>query len=162
MNSSIQSDLVEIKKILGSRGQTLSLAESCTGGLVSSWLAQLPGVSDVFVGSVVSYANSVKTDVLHVPESMILAHGAVSSPVALAMARGIKKVLDSDWSVSLTGIAGPTGGTPEKPVGTVFIAVVGPGIEKVNLESFGNRSRVQIQEDAAAKALRHLIESLKN
>jgi nicotinamide-nucleotide amidase len=101
-------------------GWTLGTAESCTGGLVGVRLTEIPGSSDVFIGSVVCYANRLKTDLLDVSPALIETHGAVSEPVARAMAEGACRHLGVDLAVAVTGIAGPDGGTPEKPVGTVW------------------------------------------
>jgi PncC family amidohydrolase len=108
------------------RGWTLAMAESCTGGLICHWVTNLSGSSDFFLGGIVSYANRIKRDLVGVPEELLIAHGAVSREVALAMAEGIRQALNSDVGISVTGIAGPTGGTAEKPVGTVYIAVASP------------------------------------
>lgn len=109
------------------RGQTLATAESCTGGLVSARLTDVPGASDAFVGGVVSYSNDVKEHQLGVPPAVLLDHGAVSEEVARAMASGVRARLAADWGIGITGIAGPTGGTEDKPVGLVHWAVAGPG-----------------------------------
>ena len=129
---------------LSKRKETLAVAESCTAGLVAAYLTERPGISDVFWGGVVSYHNNVKRDILHVPESDLKQHGAVSQTVALKMARGVREQLKSDWSVSITGIAGPGGGTPNKPVGTVWFAVVGPNIEESEMKLFkGDRTTIR-------------------
>ena len=112
-----------IGRILGRNGKTLSTAESCTGGTISSMITSVPGSSGYFLGSVTSYANSVKTDVLGVPEEIISRYGAVSSQCVAAMAEGVRKLTGSDYSVATSGIAGPGGGTDEKPVGLVWIGV---------------------------------------
>jgi len=106
---------------------TLSVAESCTGGSVSSRLTQLPGASEYFLGSVVSYANDVKTKILGVPEQLIQEKGAVSQEVVEKMVEGVIRITGSDFAVAVSGIAGPSGGTPEKPVGTVWCAVCRKG-----------------------------------
>ena len=115
-----------IGQLLRSRGQTLALAESCTGGYLSHLVTSVPGSSAYYIGGVVSYANAVKMEELGIPSDMLELNGAVSAPVAERMAEGVKKALKSDWAVATTGIAGPDGGTAEKPVGTVWIAVAGP------------------------------------
>lgn len=112
--------------LLKARRLTLGVAESCTGGLVGHALTNVSGSSEFFLGGVIAYSNDVKRDLVYVPEEMLIAHGAVSRPVAIAMARGVCRAIGVDVGLSVTGIAGPTGGTPEKPVGTVHIAVVGP------------------------------------
>ncbi len=112
--------------LLEARGLTLGVAESCTGGLVGHALTNIPGSSTHFYGGIIAYANDVKRDLVHVPEELLIAHGAVSRPVAIAMAQGVRRALGVDVGLSVTGIAGPTGGTPDKPVGTVHIAVAGP------------------------------------
>lgn len=113
--------------MLKDRGETLSIAESCTGGAVSARFTAMPGASEYFVGSVVSYANSVKINVLGVSEVALNEHGAVSEQVAVQMAEGVRRLTGSTYAISTTGIAGPDGGTPEKPVGTVWMAVATPG-----------------------------------
>lgn len=108
---------------LAQKGWTLATAESCTGGLISHQLTNVPGSSVYFVGGVIAYANRVKEELLGVPKELLSAHGAVSAEVALAMAHGIRRLLATDVGLAVTGIAGPSGGTAEKPVGTVFVAV---------------------------------------
>ncbi len=111
----------------------LATAESCTGGLVAKLITDIPGASDVFVGSVVSYSNEVKSSVLGVPEDVLRRHGAVSRETALLMADGARRVCRADIAVSTTGIAGPGGGTAEKPVGTVWVAVSCGGMRDAGL-----------------------------
>jgi PncC family amidohydrolase len=113
----------EVVSLLIERGLTLAVAESCTGGLVGHRLTNVPGSSACFLGGVVAYDNGVKAHVLGVDEGLLEREGAVSEPVAVAMALGVRRLLDADLAVSVTGVAGPSGGTPEKPVGTVFIAL---------------------------------------
>ena len=151
----------ELQRLLTLRGWTLGLAESCTGGLLSSWIAQVSGISSVFRGAIVCYARQVKIDVLKVPETSILSSGEVSAPVARFMARGANKALGSNWSVAITGIAGPTGGTPEKPVGTVCFAVCGPGFEEAWRHQFpAHLERHEIQRHAALFALDLLLSAM--
>lgn len=139
---------------------TLALAESCTGGLISARIAAVAGVSEFYLGSVVSYANSVKTGMLDVPESIIKSVGAVSAEVAIAMAKGVQKHMNSDWSLAVTGIAGPSGGSPEKPVGTVWFGICGPSFE-VTEKQFFVGTRQEIQERAAVHALTVLVEAME-
>ena len=113
----------KLVEVLGQGKKTCATAESCTGGGVAHAITSVPGSSAVFAGGVVSYANSVKRDVLGVPEKIIAEHGAVSSECAVAMADGVRRLLGTDLAVSLTGIAGPDGGSAEKPVGLVWFAV---------------------------------------
>jgi nicotinamide-nucleotide amidase len=114
-------EVVGLKLSLG--GYTISVAESCTGGLLAQRLTEVPGSSKYFIEGVVTYANEAKTRALGVEPILLLEHGAVSAPVAEAMAEGIRKRAGTDFGLSITGIAGPSGGTEEKPVGTVFIAL---------------------------------------
>jgi len=121
---------VKLEQVVGSllkaKGQTLSLAESCTGGYVSHLITSVPGSSAYYIGGVVSYANAVKMEELGIPSDMLELNGAVSQPVVERMAAGVRQALRTDWSVAISGVAGPDGGTVEKPVGTVWIAVAGP------------------------------------
>lgn len=139
---------------------TVAFAESCTGGLLSSWLTALPGVSSVYRGSVVSYHPDAKVQLLLVPRSALQSYGEVSLPVALAMAHGARNQLGSDWALSMTGIAGPSGGTTEKPVGTVCFGLVGPGVERSSVQRFGLLPRVEIQQKSALFALDFLLSEL--
>jgi nicotinamide-nucleotide amidase len=116
----------QVLELCRTRGLTLSTAESCTGGLVAARLTSVPGSSDVVLGGIVAYADEVKLTELDVPAELIERHGAVSAEVAAAMARGARTRLGADVAVSVTGIAGPGGGTPEKPVGLVYLHAEGP------------------------------------
>ena len=109
--------------LLQQSGKTLAIAESCTGGSISSKLVQLPGISSILKGSVVSYSNEVKIEILKVKKSSIELEGSVSQQVAIEMADGVRKLCGADYGLSVTGIAGPDGGSPEKPVGTVWIGL---------------------------------------
>jgi nicotinamide-nucleotide amidase len=134
-----------------SQGLSLASAESCTGGLVSARLTSVPGASDVFRGGIVSYDNDVKLAQLRVPEETLAAHGAVSAETAAAMAAGARESLAADVAVSTTGIAGPDGGTPEKPVGLVYLHVSAPGAEKSReLRLPGDREAIRRRATAAA------------
>lgn len=152
----MQETIEKVIQHLREQKQTLTFAESCTGGLLSSQVTSLPGVSDVFMGSVVTYSNRMKREILGVNPSVLSTMGAVSRPVALQMARGVKALTDTHWAVSITGIAGPTGGTDTKPVGTVCFAIVGPGFEWSSREQFAG-SRTQVQQSSAKFALESLV-----
>jgi nicotinamide-nucleotide amidase len=136
--------VAKLTRLLRERNETVCFAESCTGGLLSASVASLAGVSDVYVGSIVAYSNQVKENFLGVPSSLIKTLGAVSTPVARHMAFGARSRFETTWSISITGIAGPSGGTPEKPVGTVCFGLCGPGLEKTEQKQFaGDRHDVQ-------------------
>lgn len=139
---------------------TVAVAESCTGGLIAHRITNVPGASAIFNGGIVSYANSAKVQLLQVPEEILVSNGAVSEPVALAMATGVRRALNSTYSVAVTGIAGPEGGTEEKPVGTVYMAVAGPSGAIAFLHHFsGTREAIKIQTaDAALSRLLQLLE----
>lgn len=147
--------IIKIVEKLDSRGESLGLAESCTGGLLSAQIASLSGVSKVFNGAVVSYANHVKAELLDVPEELLRAFGAVSVQVALKMAEGARAKLRANWAIGITGVAGPTGGTPDKPVGTVCFGLVGPSVAQAECSLFKG-SRTEIQEKSALFALNAL------
>lgn len=131
-----------IAQLLMDRGETLSVAESCTGGYLSHQITSVPGSSAYFLGSVVSYANKVKTDLLGVDSKVLDEKGAVSEAVAMAMAEGVRKKTSSTYGLSTTGIAGPSGGSAEKPVGTVWIGISTPRGTHAHRFHFGhNRLR---------------------
>jgi nicotinamide-nucleotide amidase len=136
-------------------GRRVGTAESCTGGLVGGRLTEIPGSSDVFVGGVICYANEVKTELLGVDPALIAAEGAVSEPVARAMATGATRVLDVDLAVAVTGIAGPGGGSEAKPVGTVWLAVADRDtVQALLIRVPGDRQNVRTR---SAQAALHLL-----
>ena len=146
---------------LRGRGERLAVAESCTGGMLGERITAVPGSSSVFVGGVISYADRVKTVELGVPESALLTHGAVSEPVVEAMVRGVVKKFGVEAGMAVTGVAGPEGGTPEKPVGTVWLAAAhGSEIKTVKRRFMGGRQEVRARSvQAALDLLRALIPS---
>ncbi len=150
-----------IGRILTESGKTLSAAESCTGGLISSLITSIPGSSSYYLGSVTSYANSVKTGVLGVPEEIIAEHGAVSGECVAAMAEGVRRLTGSDYSVATSGIAGPGGGSDTKPVGLVWIGVSSEKGTETFRMTFGNDRKRNI-ERFAASALNKLRLKLVN
>lgn len=156
--ATVQSAVAEM---LIAKGQTLAAAESCTGGALSAKFTAMNGASTYFMGGVVSYSNEVKNRVLGVRAEDLETYGAVSEPVARQMAEGVRRVCGTTWGVSTTGIAGPTGGTPDKPVGTVWMAVAGPNGTKALCLNHG-RLRAQNIEKAAAAAINMLRKELSN
>ncbi len=141
------------------RQQKLAVAESCTGGLVGQLVTAVPGASRYFVGGVVSYANELKRDLLGVKPETLAAHGAVSEPAVIEMADGARRACGGDWAIAVSGIAGPDGGTPDKPVGTVFIAVTSDGRREVR-KLFWPAQREQVRQLAAFAALHLLYRAL--
>ncbi|NLB65509.1 MAG: CinA family protein [Lentisphaerae bacterium] len=149
-----------LSRILTASGQTLATAESCTGGLVSAQLTDLPGSSAWYRGGVVAYSNGLKINLLGVPPALLEGHGAVSPEVAGAMAEGACRACQADWALSVTGIAGPGGGTLAKPVGLVYMAVAGPESTQVWRHQFTG-SRDEVRRQAAAQILDHFLAVLR-
>lgn len=144
---------------LEQRGLKLAVAESCTGGILGERLTAIPGASRTFVGGVVAYANELKVSALGVPEALIARHGAVSEPVARAMAEGAARTFRAGASLAVTGIAGPSGGTPEKPVGTVWLAACLDGrCESIQRRLLGGRDEIRRRAaQAALDLLRRML-----
>lgn len=157
----ISKDVEELLRICQLRGWKIGLAESCTGGLLSAWITQQDGISNIYQGAVVSYGRRAKEQILGVAPALITSAGVVSEPVAIAMAHGARTVLEADWAVSITGIVGPTGGSAEKPVGTVCFAVVGPDYEQATTHNFDEQlDRQEMQRQTAVYAFGLLLQSL--
>lgn len=148
-----------VGELLRRAGATLAAAESCTGGLLSERVTRIPGSSDYFVGGAVTYTNGLKTRLLGVSEELLAAEGAVSEPVARAMAEGARQALGADWGIGITGVAGPGGGSDAKPVGTVHLAVAGPGGTVHHRVRFpGSRETIRWQAtQLALETLRRLL-----
>ena len=141
MQTSIAAEVLQLCR---EQGLTLAAAESCTGGLIAKELTDIPGASQVFLGGVVSYTNHVKEQVLRVPAALLDRCGAVSAPVARAMALGARVLTGADLAVSVTGLAGPDGDDRGNPVGTVFVALSAPeGVFVRQLALGGNRERIR-------------------
>lgn len=147
--------------LLKEYGKTISFAESCTGGLLSEYITDISGASSVFYGSVVSYDNSIKENVLKVSSDILNNDGAVSQRCAYAMAEGVRNLMKTDYAISITGIAGPSGGTNDKPVGLVYIGIT-DGVNTKVYKNIFNGSRQQVRMRSANKAIQLVIEYIKN
>ncbi|MFO3796077.1 MAG: CinA family protein [Anaerolineales bacterium] len=149
----------QIGQLLRAKGWTLALAESCTGGLLGHRITNIPGSSDYFLGGVVAYAYEAKVKLLGVKWETLQQHGAVSRETVLEMAHGARERLGANIALSISGIAGPTGGTPEKPVGTTWIGLVTPDLAQAYRFHFkGDRN--ENKKQATEEALRLLLEYL--
>ncbi len=149
----------QLGKLLVRQGKTLSTAESCTGGMIAKIITDVPGSSKYFAGGVVSYSNEAKIKGLGVDGNLIERHGAVSEEVAYAMLKGIQSLMHTDCGIAVTGVAGPGGGTPSKPVGTVYIAVANAGKTIVRKFIF-HKDRENNRRLAANAALKLLVNML--
>jgi len=147
-------------RTLTARSLSLCTAESCTGGLIAGRITSVPGASACFEGGIVTYSNRAKTILLGVPAELIEHHGAVSEEVARAMAEGARERLGTDIAVAVTGIAGPAGGSPEKPVGTVFISLAAPGMTSARGCNFGG-TRHEIRKHSGDEALIFVLDHLE-
>lgn len=159
-NSDLQNKLEKLIAELRTRKLSLGFGESCTGGLLSSVVGSIAGVSDIFMGSVVSYSYAAKVDLLGVSWDTLNNVGAVSEDVAKQMARGVCTKLKVNCSIAITGIAGPSGGTPEKPVGTVWFAVKGPRFEVATSKLFSG-DRTAIQRQSVEFAIQFLLDQIE-
>lgn len=160
-----QPQVLEVQTLFEQKKWTLGFCESCTGGLLSAAVVAQSGVSSFYKGAVVSYAGSVKESVLHVPSGVIQSEGEVSLPVVQAMALGVKKVLNVDWCLSVSGVAGPGGGSAEKPVGTVCFGLLGPHFERQEKRIFsapvGALQREDIQRQSVIFAFDFLLSAVR-
>ena len=137
----IRERAARLVALLQSRGLTIATAESCTGGSLAAAITSVPGCSSVMLGGVVAYHNSVKAQVLGVGEELLAEHGAVSEPVVRCMALGVSALTDADCAVATSGIAGPGGGTADKPVGTVWVALKVADVVRTQLLCLGDNGR---------------------
>jgi PncC family amidohydrolase len=151
---------IVIGELLRQRKLRLATAESCTGGLIGHRLTNVPGSSDYYLGGVIAYSNQVKTNQLDVREETLEKFGAVSRETVLEMARGVRKLLHAEIGLSVSGIAGPGGGSPEKPVGLTWIGLSAPGSEQA-WSYIWPGERLQVKEQTAEKALQLLVNFLE-
>ena len=161
MTSELETQSSETGRILRTAGLTIACAESCTGGLLTSTLTDVSGSSSYVMGSVVSYSNDVKARILHVPVETLSAHGAVSEQTARAMAEGVRALMQTDLGVGITGIAGPDGGSVEKPVGLVYIAVSNQA-KTVVQKNYFHGTRLENKQSAVDKALAMIRDVLRS
>ena len=150
----------EVGELLKAKNLSLSTAESCTGGGIAALITSVPGSSEYFSGGIVAYSNEIKESLLHVSTETLAKYGAVSCETVVEMAKGAMKTLKSDCAVATSGIAGPGGGTPEKPVGVVWIAVAYKN-EIVTMKQEGDFGRMQNVQSAIQNALLMLCDRLK-
>jgi nicotinamide-nucleotide amidase len=151
--SKIEADVV---RLLARKKKTLALAESCTGGFIAHQITNVPGASEIFLGGIVAYSNQVKEKFLGVRAATLKKHGAVSENVAREMAEGARKKFGADFAIAVTGIAGPSGGTKNKPVGTVFIAVA-YDFETVVVQELNRFGREKFKQVTTNQALELLL-----
>jgi nicotinamide-nucleotide amidase len=147
----------EVFQVLLKNQQTLSVAESCSGGGLANEISKIAGISQIFLGSITSYANKAKVEILKVPNHVIAEKGAVSEEVAIYMAKNCRIIFKSTWALSTTGIAGPSGGSPKKPIGLVWIGLAGPNINFAKKFLFLNISRLKHRRKTIDNALQMLI-----
>lgn len=162
LNENLDKTVTNVVKLLKHRGLTIATAESCTGGLLSELITSVSGASEIFEIGVCTYSENMKHRILSVPESVISRNGVVSAEVALGMVNGLKKISNADVCVSVTGIAGPGGGTTETPVGTVYIGFDICGRQFVRLPelwTLNDKSRHNIRRTAALVAF-EIIEKI--
>ena len=151
----------KIVKLLSKKRLTLSFAESCTGGLLSSTITSISGSSKVFTTGLITYSNQAKIDILKVPKKIIVKNGAVSYKTCLSMVKNLNKISNTNISVSITGVAGPNGGTKQKPVGLVFIGIKKGNKTLIKKFLFKNKKRNLIQKATVKKALNLILSFAK-
>ena len=160
MMMSVEEAAESVVELASEKQLRIATAESCTGGMIAGAITSIAGSSDVMDGSVVSYSNRIKHQILDVPPEILDSYGAVSEQTACAMAEGVRERLGVDCAVSVTGIAGPGGGTPEKPVGTVWIGVADAQGSRAQLHQFdGNRA--EVREKTVIVALQLLCQAIE-
>jgi len=150
----------QIGILLQAQGWKLAVAESCTGGLVSHRITNIPGASEYYQGSITAYAYYAKETLLGVQHETLVDHGAVSEETVLEMARGVRQALNTEVGLSVSGIAGPGGGLPQKPVGTVWIGLSTPRGDSARVNHFSG-DRVEVKDQSAQAALEFLLQALR-
>ena len=161
MDSEISKLAESVISLASQKGLKVTSAESCTGGGIAHALTSVSGSSAAFDGSVVAYANEIKSEVLGVPDDVLKDHGAVSEPVARIMATSIRDLMSADYSVSVTGIAGPTGGLKDKPIGLVYVGIATPDNVEVRAFRFGAIGRDAVRNETIKASLHMLAEALR-
>jgi len=152
-----QKELLLLQNLLRDNKKTITTAESCTGGLVASMITEVSGSSDIFNGAIVSYSNKIKSQELKVKESTLEEHGAVSIEVVNEMLEGVIKKFDANYAIAISGIAGPNGGTKNKPVGTVVIGVCDENLVKDIEVCHFEGSRKEVQNQSAKYSLKKIL-----
>ena len=158
-NIETKQNTIDIIEILKAKNQSITFAESCTGGRIASAFTAISGASSVLNGSAVTYSNEIKSQWLGVKEQTLINHGAVSSECVQEMLKGVCKMVKADYAIAVSGIAGPTGGTVQKPVGTVYIGVKTPKETIVNRYLFKG-DREEVQNQATAKSIEILKKNI--
>ncbi len=160
----MKSDLLKIKRLRSKKRFTISLAESCTGGMISRNLTSVNGSSLFFNGACITYSNKMKEDLLNVPSNTIEKHGAVSHQTALAMVKGLKKLTNSELLISVTGVAGPNGGTTNTPIGCVFFGIGVKNNKKYSFHTikkiFNEKTRYSVQKKSTEFAIQLILKEL--
>jgi PncC family amidohydrolase len=160
-DAATQQAATRLVEVLAKRGHTLAVAESCTGGLLGATITAVPGASKGFLGGVLAYSDESKHHALGVAKAKLAKFGSVSGAIVEAMAHGVRDSFHSDIAMAVSGIAGPDGGTPGKPVGTVWLAVLGPGalidVHRVHIDG----DRDQVRREAVAEAIGMALELLE-
>ena len=166
MTDPVLADIFRLSKALLEAAKEadvrIGVAESCTGGLLGAAITAMPGSSAIFTGGFLTYSNQAKSDLLGVPSSLIDRYGAVSAPVALAMAQGTRDRLGTDLAVSITGIAGPGGGSPEKPVGTVWFGLASRTGVRAEVQTLTDLSRNRVRDYAVMHAMTLLTDAISD
>ncbi|MEZ4692716.1 MAG: CinA family protein [Aliarcobacter sp.] len=155
-------DMIKLQNILRIHNKTITVAESCTGGLVASMITKISGSSDIFNGSVVTYSNKIKNQELNVKNETLQKFGAVSCEVVNEMLNGVVKKFDANYAIAISGIAGPTGETKNKPVGTVVIGICNSKAHKIVNTYYFNGSREEVQIQAAKTSLKEISKFIQN